>query len=160
MPVYAGDAEQPLNLRRAGGEGQPLATLHRALVRGEDDPQAGGVDEMDVVEVEHNTLGSIDRVAFDRPLQPWRAEEIQFAMKRQHGPVLPLPDINGELPPHDHECSCYRSRAGAHTHAEQRKIVAQRVLGALQRHVLDVLEQLRERESRRLATQIEEASLP
>ena len=33
-------------------------------------------------------------------------------------------------------------RGVAHTHSEQREIVAERALGVLQRYVLDVLEQL------------------
>ena len=100
----AREAQQPLNLGRAGGEGQSLATLHCALVRGEDDPQAGGVDEMNVVEVEHNDLSGIERVAFDRALQPWCADQIQFATERQHGPVPLLSDLDGELFPYDHKC--------------------------------------------------------
>ncbi len=103
MSTHAGDAEQSPHLGRAGGQRQSPATLHGALVRGEEDSQTGGVDELDVVEVEHNDRGGIDRVAFNLALQPWRADQVEFAMERQNDPVPLLSDLDGELLPPDHK---------------------------------------------------------
>ena len=112
VAAHAGDAEQPLDLRRARGERQPPATLHRALVCGEEDPQTGGVDELDVVEIEDEDISRVDRVALDLALQPWRGGQIELAMERQHDPVRLLPDLDSELLPQDHKYSCYRTGLG------------------------------------------------
>lgn len=103
VPTDASDAEQPLDLRRARGERKPLAPLHGALVSGKDDSQACGVDELDLVEVEHDDLGGTDRVAFQLARKAWSAEQVEFATERKHDPVVLLPDLDGELLPHNHK---------------------------------------------------------
>ncbi len=103
IPAHARDAEKPLNLRGAGGDHEPLATLHLARMSSEDGTQTGGVDELDVIEVEHKDGGRVNRIAFELVLQSGSGEQVEFPMKRQHGPVTLMPHLDLELLPHNHQ---------------------------------------------------------
>lgn len=66
---HACDAEQALDLLRALGHGQLLIAVPAELARGENDAQAGRVDELELLQVEYDQRLVGELGVFDRTLE-------------------------------------------------------------------------------------------
>ena len=97
MLANACDREQPLDLLGATRERELLAVLARALMCCQDHAQTRGIDELEILEVEHHNSARLDLGVLDLLLQKRRAEQIKFAMEREHNPVGLTPDIYSKM---------------------------------------------------------------
>ena len=116
------------------------------------------INEVEVLQVEHDDCSTGDLAALDLALQKRRASKVEFTPQAQHRPVLLMSNIDKKLILNGHTMMLSHVYSGQ-AHGHQRDVVAKPARGAVQGGSLDALQQLRQREAwRRDATSI--AALP
>jgi hypothetical protein len=89
MLAHAADCQQALYLGRARSQGEVLAAAAAALSRPENDSQAGGVDEPQLLQIEDEQRRRLGLDALERGPQMRSAGHVQFALQVNHHPVPP-----------------------------------------------------------------------
>jgi hypothetical protein len=126
MLAYASDAKQPLNLLGTTSYRELLSALPRALVRREQHAKTCRVQELELLEVEHDHRSRGQLRALDLALQERRAGQIEFAGKAEYRSVLLVSNVDPKLILNSH--TLMLPLAVGEARDEQRAIVAPRPL--------------------------------
>jgi len=156
MLGYPGHAEQTLDLLGALSHGELLPAIPAALERREHATQPCGVDELELIEIEHHHLLTVRAV--HGLLKQLDSSHVQFTLERQDHAIgfAPHSDLKLVLYPHGVILPDKRSRKAKR---EQRDVIAQSAIGSAQRSPLDLSEHAAERGLRLLRAQLEQCLL-
>jgi hypothetical protein len=159
-----GHAKQALDLLGALGYRELLPAIPAALERREHAAQPGGVDELELLEIEHDHLLAVR--GLHGLLEQLDGGHIQFTVKRQDHAISFAPHPDLKLVPCPHGVILPEKRSPK-AKREQRDVIAQPAIGSSQCLPLDLSEHaakrglrpLRGRPEQRLLTELQARSV-
>ena len=117
---HARNAQQALDLLGSARHRELLTALGGALAQGEDQPQAGRVHELELLEVEHDRRLRVEVGGLDRALQMRRVGHVEFTVETENHPIRLQANLDSKLVPNPHS----RMLAGRHRYYHRFRLLA------------------------------------